>query len=229
MACIGGVVALPLLFPAASEAFINMRLVELPDGTLSLEATGSANTAALTSGNAVPAGESWSHLSSRIEQNRAEVRAGNDAPQGFFWSGASYLSPNSIGDIFKSSLFQDVLSSSGPRVGFFSTDPAVGEVPAAGLYLPSNYKSGDQFLAAATFTPLTSGQTLVPGLYTMRWGSGADADGLNLCIGNEFTADCTPVPGPLPFLGAAAAFGYSRKLRRRIAPAGEPRSSRPSG
>jgi hypothetical protein len=28
--------------------------------------------------------------------------------------------------------------------------------------------------------------------------------------------DSTPVPGPLPVLGAAAAFGYSRKLRKRI-------------
>ena len=28
--------------------------------------------------------------------------------------------------------------------------------------------------------------------------------------------DTTPVPGPLPVLGAAAAFGASRKLRRRI-------------
>ena len=26
-----------------------------------------------------------------------------------------------------------------------------------------------------------------------------------------------PVPGPLPILGAGAAFGFSRKLRRRIA------------
>ena len=30
--------------------------------------------------------------------------------------------------------------------------------------------------------------------------------------------DTTPVPGPLPVLGAAAAFGASRKLRRRINP-----------
>jgi hypothetical protein len=29
-------------------------------------------------------------------------------------------------------------------------------------------------------------------------------------------ADVTEVPGPLPILGAAAAFGYSRKLRKRI-------------
>jgi hypothetical protein len=34
----------------------------------------------------------------------------------------------------------------------------------------------------------------------------------------EAVADPTPaeVPGPLPLLGAAAAFGYSRKLRHRI-------------
>ena len=33
----------------------------------------------------------------------------------------------------------------------------------------------------------------------------------------NFTFDATPVPGPLPVFGAAAAFGYSRTLRKRIA------------
>jgi hypothetical protein len=36
----------------------------------------------------------------------------------------------------------------------------------------------------------------------------------NLVYGNAFS---TPVPGPLPIFGAGAAFGMSRKLRRRIA------------
>ena len=31
-----------------------------------------------------------------------------------------------------------------------------------------------------------------------------------------FTSSAAPVPGPLPALGAAAAFGFSRKLRKRI-------------
>jgi len=35
----------------------------------------------------------------------------------------------------------------------------------------------------------------------------------NLVYGNAFS---TPVPGPLPLFGAAAAFGWSRKLRRRL-------------
>ncbi|MFN4867130.1 MAG: hypothetical protein ACK5GZ_12540 [Cyanobium sp.] len=30
------------------------------------------------------------------------------------------------------------------------------------------------------------------------------------------TIGAVEVPGPLPVLGAAAAFGYSRRLRRRI-------------
>lgn len=33
---------------------------------------------------------------------------------------------------------------------------------------------------------------------------------------NSFRQTETPVPGPLPILGAATAFGYSRKLRKRL-------------
>jgi hypothetical protein len=32
----------------------------------------------------------------------------------------------------------------------------------------------------------------------------------------NFTYNAVPVPGPLPILGVAASFGYSRKLRKRI-------------
>jgi hypothetical protein len=35
-------------------------------------------------------------------------------------------------------------------------------------------------------------------------------------IGGNCNGGGTPVPGPLPLLGAAAAFGYSRKIRTRI-------------
>lgn len=31
-----------------------------------------------------------------------------------------------------------------------------------------------------------------------------------------FQVTTNPVPGPLPVLGAGAAFGFSRRLRRRI-------------
>jgi hypothetical protein len=41
-------------------------------------------------------------------------------------------------------------------------------------------------------------------------------NGLILSVPPTFTSPATPVPGPLPALGAAAAFGFSRKLRKRI-------------
>jgi hypothetical protein len=37
--------------------------------------------------------------------------------------------------------------------------------------------------------------------------------------------DDVPVPGPLPALGAVAAFGFSRKLRKRIRGSANPVSS----
>jgi hypothetical protein len=41
---------------------------------------------------------------------------------------------------------------------------------------------------------------------------------ISLTSGTEqiILRDFTPTPGPVPLLGAAAAFGYSRKLRNRI-------------
>jgi hypothetical protein len=41
-----------------------------------------------------------------------------------------------------------------------------------------------------------------------------------ITITHSWTAKGLPVPGPLPLLGAATAFGLSRKLRRRIRSAG---------
>lgn len=38
----------------------------------------------------------------------------------------------------------------------------------------------------------------------------------NATISNFSAPGSAPVPGPLPLLGVGAAFGYSRRLRRRI-------------
>lgn len=49
---------------------------------------------------------------------------------------------------------------------------------------------------------------VTPGTYTWSWGEGPD---------QTFQLEIeAPVPGPLPALGGAAAFGWSRKLRRRL-------------
>jgi len=59
----------------------------------------------------------------------------------------------------------------------------------------------------STFTSNTIASLgLVPGIYTWTWGASEDQ---KLTINVE-------APGPLPALGAATAFGWSRRLRRRI-------------
>jgi hypothetical protein len=65
----------------------------------------------------------------------------------------------------------------------------------------------------------------VQSLNNYYWFSRAD-DSFNIVngyIGNDQVRDyaeatplAAPVPGPLPLFGAAAAFGFSRKLRKRI-------------
>jgi hypothetical protein len=73
------------------------------------------------------------------------------------------------------------------------------------LWLPNTYTSGDPingfFDVNLTLAQISlSAKTIV------------------FAAGSEqiILRDATPTPGPVPLLGAAAAFGYSRKLRNRI-------------
>lgn len=80
------------------------------------------------------------------------------------------------------------------------------------IWVPAGYQSGAPLNASAIF----QGETLEslgvnPGMYTWTWGFGADADDLTLHVEQTIP----PVPGPLPLLGAGAAFGWSRRLRKR--------------
>jgi hypothetical protein len=80
------------------------------------------------------------------------------------------------------------------------------------IWVPTGYQSGAPLNASAIF----EGETLAslgvnPGIYVWSWGSGVDSDDLTLHV--EHTIP--PVPGPLPLLGAGAAFSWSRRLRKR--------------
>ena len=61
-------------------------------------------------------------------------------------------------------------------------------------------------------TSTTTGTALSPNITVASWQASnlANASTFGLTIG------AVEVPGPLPVLGAAAAFGSSRRLRRRI-------------
>ncbi|MCX5946941.1 MAG: carbohydrate binding domain-containing protein [Cyanobacteria bacterium] len=63
------------------------------------------------------------------------------------------------------------------------------------------------FTAASSSTPLN---------FLFKTVSGSGLLGLDNVVVNE-TGSATSVPGPLPLFGAGAAFGWSRRLRKRIA------------
>lgn len=79
------------------------------------------------------------------------------------------------------------------------------------------YVSGTEIVSGSTYNGTTLadlGFTISSGLIgTWQLAGTPGPDGqINMVLGPP----ATPVPGPLPLLGAAAAFGWSRKLRRRV-------------
>ena len=84
-----------------------------------------------------------------------------------------------------------------------------------GFGIQSTYSSGDPVVSSATF----AGQTLAglgfttPGLLG-TWTLAVTNDTINVVVGAPPAS--ASAPGPLPVFGAAAAFGYSRRLRRRV-------------
>jgi hypothetical protein len=86
------------------------------------------------------------------------------------------------------------------RVGFFGIDPS--------------YSSGSSIASSAIFngTSLAALGFTVPSLIAFWQLLGVD--------GPDGRIELRAVPGPLPLFGAAAAFGWSRTLRRRISVSG---------
>jgi hypothetical protein len=90
----------------------------------------------------------------------------------------------------------------------------------SGIRIDSIYVLSQPFFSSATF----NGKSLASEGFTATglvgtWTIDGTSESINVCIGSGPCASnpTTSVPGPLPFLGAAAAFGWSRRLRKRIA------------
>ena len=128
---------------------------------------------------------------------------------------ASFSGPTSFGT--KNAVFKaDILS------GAFGGIRGGTNLP--GVILPAAYASGSSFFGTSTFSNQTFASLgLTPGTYDWVWGSGATSDSYRLIISNS-----SDVPGPMPLFGAGAAFGWSRKLRRRIG-SGSASSSKSEG
>lgn len=88
---------------------------------------------------------------------------------------------------------------------------------AEGLLLDSAYISNSPIVSSATFygeTLASLGFTISSGLIG-TWSLNGTSETIQVFLG--LLNPPSAVPGPLPLLGAAAAFGWSRRLRKRIA------------
>lgn len=93
------------------------------------------------------------------------------------------------------------------------------------LFLSPSYSPATSISSTATFNDKTLAglgftTTGLIGTWTLMPANVNDSysafDTIYVCLGPG-PCGATPTPGPLPVLGAAAAFGVSRRLRRRVA------------
>jgi hypothetical protein len=137
-----------------------------------------------------------------------------------------------------------IYSISGPAtipaspLGIFFADSFSGvntvlqAIPGFGFFGISDYVLGTDINSSATFnnTTLAALGFTTPGLIgtwtIVEQNTPNTFDTIRLEVGPPAEVH---VPGPLPLLGAAAAFGWSRRLRRRIATACRPSVRPPAG
>jgi MYXO-CTERM domain-containing protein len=88
-----------------------------------------------------------------------------------------------------------------------------------GFGVSPDYVSGTPIISSSIF----SGETLASLGFTINsgllgaWILDGTNDTINACLGAAPCASAPATPGPLPLLGAGAALGWSRRLRKRVA------------
>jgi hypothetical protein len=103
------------------------------------------------------------------------------------------------------------IQTNGTFITSVSTNPAINPIviqASSNNIAPNQNPSVDAFFGPGVTTALFTQSFSLAGL--PQGASVVNSLGLTL------TQKTTSVPGPLPILGAGAAFGFSRKLRRRV-------------
>lgn len=110
-------------------------------------------------------------------------------------------------------------SFNGPVTAFANSSTGIATILTGtnAIGLPAAYVSGAPIVSSSTF----NGQTLASLGFTTTgligtWTLGGTSDTIQVFLGPPSPSGAA-VPGPLPLLGAGAAFGWSRRLRKRIA------------
>ncbi len=169
-------------------------------GSLNLSAPGS--TANSTCTNVSPGGT--------IRTNPAILCTGPDAAS---FTGYSITGPSSISGTAGSVLIGPASSTSGLS--------AVLAGAASTYFIQSSHTSGPIVSNAVFNNQTLAGLGFIATGLIGTWTLNGSGDTINLCIANPASPcgaspSAASAPGPLPLFGAAAAFGFSRRLRRRV-------------
>ena len=179
-----------LLNPGRAEAILTYNIFQ-SGANVVVQASGSLNLAGAS------AGTDKCGAAGFLQSSFASICTGPDGDIDFY----AITGPSSFPGTAN---LPSASSVSGISTGLF------GSLGLAGV--ATGYVSGNSIFSSATF----NGQTLAglglttPGLLG-TWSLVGGSDSIRVILGAP-----APVPGPLPLLGAAAAFGWSRRLRRRI-------------
>jgi hypothetical protein len=100
-------------------------------------------------------------------------------------------------------------------------DPAPLGLGAPYFGIAPGYVSGTPIISSSVFIGKTlyndpsNGLGFTPGTTGLigTWTITGTGEAIYACLGPD---SCVPAPAPLPVLGAIAAFGWSRRLRRRV-------------
>lgn len=189
-----------LLNPGRAEAVLTYNIFESGSDVV-VSTSGSLNTAAASVLGAFPA----TGVQNNLNRSAGRVWTGFGSPSTFYGiSGPTFL--QGAGGTFAQSV-PTLLNGTWTALAANFQQFAIA----------NSYTSGSSFSSTATFAnrTLASFGLTTLGIGGNTWSllgaGGASVDTIQVNIGAP-----APVPGPLPLLGAAAAFGWSRRLRRRI-------------
>lgn len=120
----------------------------------------------------------------------------------------------------------DIYEITGPA-GFGTNNVAGGIVTTSGtkivlyaannqLWLPAGFTAGTSINATTTQLNATFANTGLTSPSNFEWTLNGTTEKIFLNVGSAPAPGPSSVPGPLPLLGAGAAFGFSRRLRSRL-------------
>ncbi len=198
-----------VLSPTPSKAIVIITLKEIGNDIV-LRGRGSVDVTGLQTGSF--GGSMFPYASFQPLLASFDVQT---AGSGDYWE----IPPEGLVNTFGSGWATETYQHHKVRGDFFAFDYRIPDPPfiTSQLYLKSGYKSGDLFAFKAVFP----GETLATagvdeGTYEWSWNGGTQ---MRLCVGGNSRgcpSESFDVPGPIPLLGVGAAFGFCRKLRKRI-------------